>query len=61
MSVSPAQILSPFLAKGGFQRNPSNKNAGKFMTLADFLEFSKEKAVTGVLINIEASLFTLKA
>ncbi|CAN7114813.1 unnamed protein product [Brassica rapa subsp. narinosa] len=56
-SLKP-QILSPFLAKGGFQRNPSNKNAGKFMTLADFLEFSKEKAVTGVLINIEANNFT---
>ncbi|CAN6976023.1 unnamed protein product [Brassica oleracea var. botrytis] len=53
-SLKP-QILSPFLTKGGFQRNPANKNAGKFMTLVDFLEFSKEKAVTGVLINIEAT------
>ncbi|XP_048608200.1 glycerophosphodiester phosphodiesterase GDPDL7-like [Brassica napus] len=55
-SLKP-QILSPFLTKGGFQRNPANKNAGKFMTLVDFLEFSKEKAVTGVLINIENAAY----
>ncbi|CAH2069572.1 unnamed protein product [Thlaspi arvense] len=45
-SLKP-QIQSPFSASGGFQRNPANKNAGKFMTLADFLEFGKAKAVTG--------------
>ncbi|KAL0710073.1 hypothetical protein Bca4012_017051 [Brassica carinata] len=45
-SLKP-QIQSPFLTSGGFQRNPANKNAGKFMTLVDFLEFSKAKAVTG--------------
>ncbi|VVB16408.1 unnamed protein product [Arabis nemorensis] len=45
-SLKP-QIGSPFLASTGFPRNPAQKNAGKFMTLADFLEFSKAKAVTG--------------
>ncbi|CAH8386426.1 unnamed protein product [Eruca vesicaria subsp. sativa] len=42
-SLKP-QIQSPFLNAGGFQRNPANKNAGKFMTLVEFLEFSIEKA-----------------
>ncbi|KAJ4907832.1 Glycerophosphodiester phosphodiesterase GDPDL7 [Raphanus sativus] len=55
-SLKP-QIQSPFLTKGGFQRNPLNKNAGKFMTLAVFLEFSKAKAVTGVLINIQNAAY----
>ncbi|CAL9244045.1 unnamed protein product [Arabidopsis halleri] len=44
-SVKP-QIESPFTATG-FQRNPANKNAGKFITLAEFLDFSKAKAVAG--------------
>ncbi|VVB16395.1 unnamed protein product [Arabis nemorensis] len=55
-SLKP-QIESPFLASTGFQRNPANKNAGKFITLADFLEFGKAKAVTGVLINIQNAAY----
>ncbi|KAF2573981.1 hypothetical protein F2Q70_00005395 [Brassica cretica] len=47
-SLKP-QIQSPFITKVGITRNPANKNAGKFLTLDDFLKFSKEKAVTGVL------------
>nr|BAC42822.1 GPI-anchored protein [Arabidopsis thaliana] len=54
-SVKP-QIENPFTATG-FQRNPANKNAGKFITLADFLDFSKAKAVTGVMINIENAAY----
>ncbi|CAN8248423.1 unnamed protein product [Cochlearia groenlandica] len=54
-SMKP-QIESPFTS-AGFQRNPANKNAGKFMTLVDFLEFSKTKAVAGVLINIENAAY----
>jgi len=57
--LSSAQIENPFTATG-FQRNPANKNAGKFTTLADFLELGKAKAVTGVLINIQASHLTSK-
>ncbi|AED96991.1 unnamed protein product [Arabidopsis thaliana] len=54
-SVKP-QIENPFTATG-FQRNPANKNAGKFTTLADFLELGKAKAVTGVLINIQNAAY----
>ena len=55
-SLKP-QIQSPFLAKVGLPRNPANKNVGKFVTLDDFLKFSKEKAVTGVLINIQNAAY----
>ncbi|KAJ0246022.1 Glycerophosphodiester phosphodiesterase GDPDL7 [Hirschfeldia incana] len=55
-SLKP-QIQSPFSTSGGFQRNPANKNAGKFMTLVDFLEFGKAKALTGVLINIQNAAY----
>ncbi|XP_010453117.1 PREDICTED: glycerophosphodiester phosphodiesterase GDPDL6 [Camelina sativa] len=54
-SVKP-QIENPFTSTG-FLRNPANKNAGKFTTLVDFLEISKAKAVTGVLINIENAAY----
>ncbi|KAL1217547.1 Glycerophosphodiester phosphodiesterase GDPDL7 [Cardamine amara subsp. amara] len=55
-SLKP-QIESPFLTTSGFQRNPANKNAGKFTTLDDFLELSKAKAVTGIMINIENAAY----
>ncbi|XP_010483370.1 PREDICTED: glycerophosphodiester phosphodiesterase GDPDL7 [Camelina sativa] len=54
-SVKP-QIGNPFTSTG-FLRNPANKNVGKFTTLAEFLEFSKAKAVPGVLINIENAAY----
>lgn len=40
---------------GGLPRNPANKDKGKFLTLAEFLDFAKAKAVTGVLINVLVS------
>lgn len=38
---------------GGLPRNPAEKDKGKFLTLAEFLDFAKAKAVSGVLINIQ--------
>ncbi|MCI01097.1 glycerophosphoryl diester phosphodiesterase family protein, partial [Trifolium medium] len=35
-----------------FQRNPADKNNGKFVTLPEFLELAKTKAVVGILIHI---------
>ncbi|XP_021276265.1 glycerophosphodiester phosphodiesterase GDPDL7 isoform X2 [Herrania umbratica] len=51
------QIVSPFGQNAGYQRNPEAQNKGKFMTLADFLEFAKAKAVSGILINIENAAY----
>ncbi|KAL2929946.1 Glycerophosphodiester phosphodiesterase GDPDL7, partial [Bienertia sinuspersici] len=51
-SLKP-QLASPLSQDmGGLPRNPANKDKGKFLTLAEFLDFAKAKAVTGVLINI---------
>ncbi|KAJ8461742.1 hypothetical protein OPV22_034668 [Ensete ventricosum] len=50
-SLKP-ELTTP-LSQSGLARNPAVKNQGKFMTLADFLEFAKKSTVTGVLINIE--------
>ncbi|EPS68532.1 hypothetical protein M569_06231, partial [Genlisea aurea] len=38
-------------------RNPANKNKGKFVTLVDFMELAKTKAVPGILINIENAAY----
>ncbi|KAL5100973.1 hypothetical protein RYX36_005300 [Vicia faba] len=54
------QSLQPQIANplgSDFQRNPANKNSGKFVTLLEFLELAKDKAVTGILINIENAAY----
>ncbi|KAJ6857376.1 glycerophosphodiester phosphodiesterase GDPDL6-like [Populus alba x Populus x berolinensis] len=51
------QLTSPFENNGGLPRNPANKSKGKFLTLAEFLELAKVKAVTGILINIENAAY----
>ncbi|KMT03575.1 hypothetical protein BVRB_8g192510 [Beta vulgaris subsp. vulgaris] len=58
LTWSEIQSLKPQLTSsipqdmGGLPRNPANKDKGKFLTLAEFLDFAKAKAVTGVLINV---------
>lgn len=43
----------------GLVRNPKNKNKGKFVTLASFLELAKANKTGGVLINIQVSFHVL--
>ncbi|XVF89246.1 hypothetical protein PTKIN_Ptkin19aG0114700 [Pterospermum kingtungense] len=50
------QIVNPFEQQSK-RRNPEAKNKGKFMTLTEFLEFAKAKAVPGILINIENAAY----
>ena len=51
--IISAQIANP--QGNDFQRNPANKNSGKFVTLPEFLELAKRKAVPGILVNIQVS------
>ncbi|KAF2317063.1 hypothetical protein GH714_011439 [Hevea brasiliensis] len=51
------QLGSPFANGDKYPRNPAYKNTGKFVTLAEFLEFAKAKAASGVLINIENAAY----
>lgn len=53
MYLRSALIASPFSNDAGMLRNPANKSKGKFVTLADFLEFSKQEKVLGILIDIQ--------
>ncbi|KAL6221568.1 hypothetical protein ACLB2K_004964 [Fragaria x ananassa] len=50
-SLKP-ELKSPFGNSQGLYRNPANKDAGKLVTLTEFLELAKNKATTGILINI---------
>ncbi|KAK8919089.1 putative glycerophosphoryl diester phosphodiesterase 2 [Platanthera zijinensis] len=53
--------LKPFISNPeityNLVRNPRSKNAGNFLTLSDFLSFSKDKNLSGILINIEHAAF----
>ncbi|KAL3643240.1 hypothetical protein CASFOL_014055 [Castilleja foliolosa] len=54
------QSLSPQIEnffEGSLIRNPANKNSGKLVTLSEFLELAKTKAVTGILISIQNAAF----
>ncbi|XP_038881366.1 glycerophosphodiester phosphodiesterase GDPDL6-like [Benincasa hispida] len=51
------QISNPFMASSGLARNPAFKNKGKFMTLNEFLEFAKAKAVSGIMINVQNAAY----
>ncbi|AES92567.2 glycerophosphodiester phosphodiesterase GDPDL6 [Medicago truncatula] len=49
------QMVNPF--GNEFQRNPANKNNGKFVTLPEFLDLAKTKAVFGILIHIQNAAY----
>ncbi|WVZ77578.1 hypothetical protein U9M48_025432 [Paspalum notatum var. saurae] len=53
------EILSPF-AQAGLKRNPAVKNAGRFMTLPQFLDMAKASNVSGILVDIEDAPYLAK-
>ncbi|PIA45741.1 hypothetical protein AQUCO_01600175v1 [Aquilegia coerulea] len=56
LTASEIQGLKPELPtpeETNLPRNPANRNKGKFITLSEFLDLAKAKAVSGILINIE--------
>ncbi|XP_066329685.1 glycerophosphodiester phosphodiesterase GDPDL7-like [Miscanthus floridulus] len=57
-TLKPA-LISPF-AQAGLQRNPLAKNAGKLMTLPQFLDLAKASNITGILIEIEHASYLAK-
>ncbi|KAH0458760.1 hypothetical protein IEQ34_011574 [Dendrobium chrysotoxum] len=52
-------ISNPYVAFG-IVRNPRYKTAGNFLTLSEFLSFAKDKALSGILINIENAAFLIE-
>ncbi|KAH7859564.1 hypothetical protein Vadar_002629 [Vaccinium darrowii] len=50
-------IASPFSNGPDMLRNPANKSKGKLVTLADFLEFSQQEKVLGILISIKNAAY----
>ncbi|KAL7137882.1 hypothetical protein ABFS83_10G124500 [Erythranthe nasuta] len=60
LAWSEIQSLRPQIEsffEGDLIRNPANKNSGNFVTLSEFLEIAKTKAVTGVLIHIQNAAY----
>ncbi|XP_011084009.1 glycerophosphodiester phosphodiesterase GDPDL7 [Sesamum indicum] len=53
-SLKP-QIESTF--ENELARNPAHKNSGKFVTLSEFLELAKQKAVAGIYIKIKNAAY----
>ncbi|OVA06573.1 Glycerophosphoryl diester phosphodiesterase [Macleaya cordata] len=55
------QTLKPAISNPSFDyqlvRNPAYRNAGSFVSLADFLTFALSKPLAGVLINIEHAAY----
>nr|CAB3449129.1 unnamed protein product [Digitaria exilis] len=58
-TLKPADLYSPF-AQAGLKRNPAAKNAGKFMTLPQFLDMAKASNVSGILIEVEHASYLAK-
>ncbi|KAK3427259.1 hypothetical protein EUGRSUZ_F03515 [Eucalyptus grandis] len=61
LNWSDIQTLTPAIASPYSQfkifRNPANKNAGKFLSLSEFLVLVKNSSVSGVLIGIENAAY----
>ncbi|RZC89868.1 hypothetical protein C5167_035863 [Papaver somniferum] len=55
------KTLKPVISNPSFDyqllRNPANKNAGSFVSLAHFLTLASSKRLSGVLINIEHAAY----
>lgn len=49
-------LIGPF-SESAMDRNPAAKNAGKFMTLAAFLDYAKASNISGILIGIEGAAY----
>ncbi|KAM3367999.1 hypothetical protein ACQJBY_016516 [Aegilops geniculata] len=49
--------ISTPLSTFSLDRNPRYRNAGNFMRLSDFLDFSKDKDLSGIMISIEHAAF----
>uniref|UniRef100_A0ACD5T847 Uncharacterized protein n=1 Tax=Avena sativa TaxID=4498 RepID=A0ACD5T847_AVESA len=49
-------LIGPF-SESGLERNPAAKNAGKFVTLAGFLDYAKASNISGILIGIEHAAY----
>lgn len=55
-SILAAQISTPFTGYR-LDRNPRYRNAGNFMRLSDFLNFTIDKDLSGIMISIEVSIY----
>ncbi|KAL5698870.1 hypothetical protein ACHQM5_029850 [Ranunculus cassubicifolius] len=57
LTASEIQSLAPVLTipdeTDKLPRHPENKNKGKIITLSEFLDIAKAKAVSGIMIDIE--------
>ncbi|XP_039132567.1 glycerophosphodiester phosphodiesterase GDPDL6-like [Dioscorea cayenensis subsp. rotundata] len=53
-TLKPSQTRLP---SSGLSRNPAMQNAGKLMTLPEFLDFAKNSSVPGILISIENAAY----
>jgi hypothetical protein len=53
-----AMLIGPF-SEATLDRNPAAKNAGKFVTLAGFLDYAKASNISGILIGIEVASILL--
>ncbi|KAL5214491.1 hypothetical protein ABZP36_003643 [Zizania latifolia] len=50
------KISTPF-SSFNLDRNPRYRNAGNFMRLSDFLDFTKDKGLSGIMISVEHAAF----